>query len=414
MMFTELSRASSCRLLIAMTLMAVGGVAGADANSLADAVTGGEGHVALRYRFEHVDQEDFAEDADASTLRLRLNYTTRAWRNFSMLGEFDYIGELIVNDFNSGAGTSPGRTQYPVVADPKGADLNQLYVDFTGVPGWQWRLGRQRILIDDHRFVGNVGWRQNEQTFDALSVTSKSLPRTELFYSFVSNVNRVFGDTVADGDHGMSTHLLHAKIDLNERIAVTPYGFYIDDDDDPAASTSTFGVRLAISHALAGGTMNFLADAARQADAANAPVDFDATYLRVDVLWTSRTGWSLRAGAESLGGDHTVPGTAFRTPLATLHAFQGWADQFLVTPNGGIDDLYGNLGYRHGQWQWQAAFHDFSAESGSADYGTELDFSLTRNFGERYGLMLKSAIFNADEAPFVDTRKYWLMLNADY
>jgi hypothetical protein len=397
-----------------MTLMAVGGMAGADTSNLADAVTAGEAHAALRYRFEHVGQENFTENADASTLRLRLNYTTGTWRDFGMFAEFDYVGELFVNDFNSGAGTSPARSQYPVVADPKGADLNQLYVDYTGMPGWQWRLGRQRILIDDHRFVGNVGWRQNEQTFDALSVTNKSLWRTDLFYSVVTNVNRVFGDTVADGDHSMNTHLLHAKINLSERLSVTPYGFYIDNDDDPAASTSTFGVRLAISQPLGGGTLDFLADAARQADAANAPVDFDATYLRLDVLWTSRGGLSLAVGAESLGGDHTVSGAAFRTPLATLHAFQGWADQFLVTPNGGIDDLHGKLGYRRGPWQWQAAFHDFSAESGSADYGTELDFSVSRNFGERYGLLLKSAIFNADEAPFVDTRKYWLMLSADY
>jgi hypothetical protein len=123
---------------------------------------------------------------------------------------------------------------------------------------------------------------------------------------------------------------------------------------------------------------------------------------------------SLSVSAESLGGDDTISGGAFRTPLATLHAFQGWADQFLVTPDGGIDDLQAKLGYARGKWQWQAAFHDFSAESGSADYGRELDFSVSRNFGDRYALMLKTAIFNADAAPFVHTSKYWLMLSADY
>jgi len=398
-----------------MVCMATSGVAGADdAGNFADAMTAGAAHVALRYRFEHVDQANFVENAEASTLRLRLNYSTGAWRDFQAFGEFDYIGEVFVNDFNSGAGTNPGRSQYPVVADPKGADLNQLYVDYTGMQGWRWRLGRQRILIDDHRYVGNVGWRQNEQTYDALSVMNKSLPETELFYSFVTNVNRVFGDTVAAGDHGMNTHLLHARIELNERLSVTPYGFYIDNDDDPTVSTSTFGVRLAVSHPFAGGTLSYLADAARQTDAADALVDFDANYLRLDVSWAGQGGLSLSAGAESLGGDHTLSGAAFRTPLATLHAFQGWADQFLSTPDGGIDDLHGKLGYRRGLWQWQAAFHDFSAESGSVDYGTELDVSVSRNFGDRYALMLKSAIFNADEAPFVDTRKYWLMLSADY
>jgi hypothetical protein len=58
--------------------------------------------------------------------------------------------------------------------------------------------------------------------------------------------------------------------------------------------------------------------------------------------------------------------------------------------------------------------HDFAAESGTADYGTEFDFSVSRDFGERYSLLLKSAVFNAGDAPFADTRKYWLMLTADY
>ena len=85
-----------------------------------------------------------------------------------------------------------------------------------------------------------------------------------------------------------------------------------------------------------------------------------------------------------------------------------------MTPDAGVNDLQAKLGYARGQWQWQAAFHDFSAETGGADYGTELDFSVSRNFGERYAVMLKTAIFNADEPPFVDTNKYWLMLTADY
>jgi hypothetical protein len=414
MTFTDRAASYRVRLLAAMTFMAASGVAGAATSSFADALTAGEAHVALRYRFEHVDQDNFTEQADASTLRLRLNYTTGEWRKFRMFAEFDYVGEVFVNDFNSGAGTSPGRIQYPVVADPEGADLNQLYADYTALPGWRWRLGRQRILIDDHRFVGNVGWRQNEQTYDALSVTTSRLPKTELFYGFVTNVNRVFGDTVPEGDHNMDTHLLHARIELGKRLSVTPYGFFIDNHDDPTASTSTMGARLEVSHSLAGGTLSYLADAARQVDAANAPVNFEAGYLRFDLSWTGPGGLSLSVSAESLGGDDTISGGAFRTPLATLHAFQGWADQFLVTPDGGIDDLQAKLGYARGKWQWQAAFHDFSAESGSADYGRELDFSVSRNFGDRYALMLKTAIFNADAAPFVDTSKYWLMLSADY
>lgn len=412
--FTDLSRTASGRWPIALMLMAACGVAGADTNNFADAVTAGEAHAALRYRFEHVDQESFTDEANASTLRLRLNYATGAWRDFKAFAEFDYVGEVLVNDFNSGEGTSPGRTRYPVVADPEGADLNQVFVDYNGVPGWQWRLGRQRIVLDDHRFVGDVGWRQNVQTFDGMSITVRRLPKTELFYSVVTNANRIFGDTVPGGDHSMNTHLLNARITVNDQLSATPYGYYIDNDDDPAASTFTIGVRLAANYPLGQDTLSFLAEVSKQTDAANAPVDFDAGYLHLEAQWAGQGGLSLGVGIESLGGDRARAGAAFRTPLATLHAFQGWADQFAVTPNAGIDDLYGTLSCRRGPWRWQAALHDFRAESGPAKYGREFDFSVGRNLGERYALLLKSAFFDAGDAAFSDTRKYWLMFTADY
>ena len=45
-----------------------------------------------------------------------------------------------------------------------------------------------------------------------------------------------------------------------------------------------------------------------------------------------RVGWERLSGSEREG--------QFQTPLATLHAFNGWADKFLSTPVNGIEDLY--------------------------------------------------------------------------
>ena len=163
--------------------------------ALGDAVTSGKAHVALRYRYEHVDQDNLLKDANASTVRVRLNYLTANWRAWSAFGEFDHVAEVIVADYNSGGGTSPGRTQYSTVADPRGSDLNQLYLQYQPSEDWFLRLGRQKILLDNHRFVGHVGWRQNEQTYDGLSLTLKSIPSTDLFYSYIENVNRVFGQS---------------------------------------------------------------------------------------------------------------------------------------------------------------------------------------------------------------------------
>jgi hypothetical protein len=61
-----------------------------------------------------------------------------------------------------------GKSQYPIVADPGNGELNRLQLQYRGINNAIVTLGRQRITIDDQRFVGNSGWRQNEQTFDAV------------------------------------------------------------------------------------------------------------------------------------------------------------------------------------------------------------------------------------------------------
>ncbi|MCI0518182.1 MAG: alginate export family protein [Woeseiaceae bacterium] len=389
-------------------------VAADEPQAFADALTAGKAHVNLRYRYEHVDQDNFTETADASTLRFRLNYATGNWKNWSGFGEFDYIGELFLDDFDSGGGTSPDRTQYPVVADPEGADLNQLYLDYQAGTALRLRLGRQRINLDNQRFVGGVGWRQNEQTYDGFNVDLHSLPKTVVNYTYVTQVNRIYGERSTIGKDDENTHLLNARIALAEAWSLTPYAYYIDSEDTPAFSTITAGVRAAGKFAIGSSSMQLIAEYATQSETADAPVDFRADYYLVDATWAMKNGLSFGIAWELLGGDDTVAGAAFRTPLATLHLFQGWADQFLTTPDAGIDDIYATIQYGFAKWKLQAVYHDFSAQSGSAQWGKELDFSVARSLGDRYSVLLKGAMFDADSSSYVDADKYWLMLTADF
>lgn len=380
-----------------------------------DAVMSGSPHVNLRYRFEHVEQDDFDENANASTLRIRLNYGTEKWRGWSGFAEFDYIAEVLVNDFNSGAGTSPpDRDQYPLVADPKGADLNQLYLDYEGFDKTRLRFGRQKILLDNERFVGPVGWRQNEQTFDGVSATLNGLPKTELFYSYIARVNRVFGERSFAGQQDMNTHLLNGRIGVTDKWQLTPYAYFIDNDDAPEFSTSTLGVRANGEVGLAGGAVKLLAEFATQSDAANNPVSYRAQYIHLRADWAMHNGLTLGLAVEGLGGDQNDPGKAFRTPLATLHPFQGWADQFLITPNAGIQDVYASVKYKLNKWTLLGVYHDFSAADGGARWGSEIDLAASRAMGERYSILLKAAFFRADDASFVDTNKIWVQLVANY
>lgn len=390
-----------------------------DASSIADAVLKGTPHVNFRYRYEFVDEADFAEDANASTLRFRLNYATGQWRGWSGFGEFDYVDHLLFRDFNSGGGTSsPDRSQYPVVADPKGADLNQFYIDYKGFPDTRLRFGRQRILLDDERFVGGVGWRQNEQTYDGFSALFNGLRRTEIFYSYIAQVNTIFGERSSSGRRNVNTHLLNARIDLGEKWKLTPYYYFIDDDDVATFSTGTLGARLNGALKAGEGSIKLLAEVATQSDVADNPVSYDATYYHLNANWATKNGLSLGLGIESLGGDENDAGKAFRTPLATLHKFQGWADQFLGTassvPQAGVNDLYLSAQYALKKWNLQAVYHDFSAESGSANWGSEVDLAASRSLGQRYSVLLKAAFFSADNTAFDDATKIWVQLAANF
>jgi hypothetical protein len=100
--------------------------ASAQENGLSEAVTSGKAKIALRLRYEHVDQDGFAKDANALPWRIRLNYQTGDWHNWSAFGEFDHIAEVILDSYNTGAGTSPDRSQYPVVADIRSLQIRKV------------------------------------------------------------------------------------------------------------------------------------------------------------------------------------------------------------------------------------------------------------------------------------------------
>ena len=229
---------------------------------------------------------------------------------------------------------------------------------------WKFRVGRQRILLDNQRFVGGVGWRQNEQTYDALALSSSAIAKTALTYAYVGQVRRIFGQNSAAGKWNVDTHLLNAKVTINDSWSVTPYYYYIDNQDAAATSTGTLGARFAGNLKVGEGKIGLVAELATQSDAGDNPASYDADYAHLSALWSMDSGLSLGLAFESLGTDSSTF-ESFRTPLATLHAFQGWADVFLTTPAAGIEDLYLTAKFKAGNWNLTGVYHDFSAETGS-------------------------------------------------
>ena len=383
----------------------------------ADNVTGlfteGKAAVGFRYRLESVDQDAFDHDATASTLRTRLGFTSGAWKGFGFLAEYDYIFNVGWDDYNAGAGNTPDKVQYPVVADPEGADLNQAFLQWQSTGGTLLRGGRERIMYDNSRFVGNVGWRQNEQTYDGVYFQHKAAG-FDWQGAWVGRVNRVFGRDVPDGRHDNNTWLLNLSKAKEGVGKLTAYYYDIDDKETASFSTVSAGLRFTADLKTESALYGFAADFAHQNDAHANPVDYSANYYRFDVSATVG-GFTPYLGYESLGGDASRPGASFRTPLATLHAFNGWADKFLTTPNAGLDDLFLGARGKAGAWSWELTYHDFRAQEGPGSFGDEVDASLGRALFEKFGVLVKAAWFDGEPAmPYDDTTKLWVQLTADF
>jgi hypothetical protein len=376
------------------------------AENLKEALREGDVIVDLRARYEGVEQGGFESDAVAFTNRVRTGFETAPLKATTFLAEAVVI-DALVDDYNS---TTNGETQYPVVPDPADVEaINRFTVTNKSLERTTLTFGRQRIFQDDQRFVGNVGWRQFEQTFDALRAQwAGGKIKTDLTYA--AQVNRVFGPDSPQGKWEGDVVLATFGYTLPAG-TLTLFDYYLDIDGVAAVSTNTFGVKLAGSKPMGERTATYAVAYAQQAEAGLNSADVDAEYVFAEGgLNFARFGVGL--GYELLSSDGT---TAFATPLATLHAFQGWADKFLATPAAGIEDTYVRFSYpfsKRGKFTSIAAvavFHDYQADVGSAHFGEELNLQLVARTA-KVALTAKYADYRADGL-FTDTEKLWLSVD---
>jgi len=363
------------------------------AAGMGEAVTGGKVNLDVRYRYESVEQTGAAHDATASTLRTRLGYRTGDLGGNTVYLEFEDIVAIGPDKYNS---TRNEYTTYPVVLDPEGTGVNQVYLERGRRDGVTLRIGRQRIVLDNARFVGDVGWRQNQQTYDAVSLVDSHTKGVTLTYVYLWNVSGVdFADTAQD------SHLVNLAFRGTDRGSLVLYGYWLNNNDAPATSSVTYGGRYGGRYAREDGAATLTLEYARQAEYAGSGIG-DNDYKFAEVTAGSDRS-TAGAAYEVMGGDGT---TAFQTPLATKHAFDGWADQFLTTPADGLVDTAFTLAVRGQSTTLKGVYHRFTADRGSATYGTEWDAVLERKLGD-HTLGVKYADYAADSFG-ADTKKLWV------
>lgn len=367
-----------------------------------------------RLRYESVDQDGLAAEADALTLRIRAGVEAKA-RRWSALVEGQ--GNLaLVDDYFDGLHGAAAR---PLVADPENIALARAQLRYAA-PTFAVTAGRQRIALDDERFVGAVPFRQNGQSFDALRAEITPTKGVKADLAYVWSVRTIWG---IDGTGARQGAVSGDNLFGNASVA-TPIGkavafAYLVDQDEATMqgfrlSSQSYGVRLDGNQPLGKAKITWQLSYARQSDWHRNPNDYSADYWLADVA-VDLGGPRVGAGYEILGADKGIALTSFQTPLATGFKFQGWADKFLTTPPDGVRDLYASAG-----WGWkevgplkavtlQAVWHDYRSDRASRSYGDEIDLLASAKLG-KVTTSARYAHYDADTFA-TDTDKFWLQLD---
>jgi len=392
-------------MMIAIGSVALPSAADETADNLLDAITKGTFSLNLRYRYEDVDQTGFDDRGKASTLRTMAGYRTRWWKGIEAYLEFEDVHNLgLSNDHNNaGAGSLwNGVTDRPVIPDPALTEFNQAYLGWRPLRSLPFRFGLQEIVIDNSRFVGNVAWRQNHQTFEAARVAFEGVENLAVSYSYIGRQHTVNGASLP-----MSTSHLGAAYAIDGIGTLRAYGMLLDYERQAQwdLSTTTYGGffdgKAKLSESL---RLTYRLEHARQQDAGNNPNRISTEYGRAD-LGLSISKVTIAAGYEVLGG--SPEDGQFRTPLATLHKFNGWADKFTNTPTNGLQDLFLSVTAGLGKWKIMAIYHDFSADTGGDNWGTELDATVIYTTPWKQQVALKYAAYEAEDWA-TDTTKIWI------
>lgn len=358
--------------------------------------------VQFRLRYEDVDVAN-VDQQNQTTLRTRLNYKTGDLYNLFAVAEVDDVRST---------------DNEALIGDYKYTQINQGYIGYKGPANTLAQLGRQRIILDNQRFVGGVGFRQNEQTYDAFSAKNTAVEGLTAYYAYVATVNRIFPEGSGKEEHDNETHLVNVNYKGLEFAKLTGYAYLIDNQDVAAFSTDTYGVRTTGDVKLDALKLSYEAEFAQQSEGSDNPASYSASYYKLGA-GINFDAFGAKIGYEVLGSDDGKAG--FITPLATLHAFNGWTDKFLFGGKGnwenGLVDTHLIVTAKLAGLKLLAKYHKFDSDYGDIDMGKEWGVSATYPFANHYSVGVKYASFSgADEGYGFsnDTDKLWLTFQANY
>ncbi len=385
-----------------------------------DALVGGKPILDVNFRWGYA-KRDALDDSHAATVRTRLGYQTGSLRGVSGLVEMVNTASPKPSGYFDGVeANDKGQT---IIADPERTDVNRVWLRFAREDwaGLDLKGGRQRIKLDDDRWIGNVGWRQNEQTFDAARLQSSlGIEKLLVQYVYAWEVNRIFADRGPDPrrDFNPRSHFVNVAYDHGPAVKAVFFAYLIDpsEDDFRSLGSQTYGLRLTGKVPLGERlSLPYQASYAFQEDWGDNPTSYGAHYAFAEAGIAFERIGRISTGFELLGSDRDA---VVVTPFSTAHKFNGFADVFLNNGgNRGLRDLYVSVAptIPVPGLKLKLIVHRFWDDQGGDLLGQEYDAVATYDFNSHVGLLYKFAYFDGGRKPaFQTTTRSTLQLTVKF
>ncbi|MDF7809302.1 alginate export family protein [Pontiellaceae bacterium B12219] len=354
--------------------------------------------VRLGYEYDNLSDNGL-KAANALLTRTRVTYATDNEEGFNLMLQAQYVGPL--NDTYG-----PENPNYDPIPDPEAFRFQQAYLAYSGYDSIG-KIGAQEIILDNARFIGNVDWRFNAQSFNAGLLQNKSIENLTLLYAYADSINATNGEV----NHDRQYNMFHGTYQLNEANQASAF-VYLQENDN-SANINTAGLRFWGQH----DAVSYDAMAALQRDAyygfLTGGYDFET--------------FGIELGAEYISGGNDSR-DRFQTLNGTAHAFNGWADQFLGTGSGlpaGLVDVWvqGTLSPMDamdliGVYHYFNTAADTPSTSFSGDYGQEIDAMLKYKVCKNFNALTGAAFyFKGDDAASnftADETVFWVRGNFSF
>ena len=382
--------------------------------SLIESLKQGKLSINSRLRYESFDLDAAGtlpdgglKDRSGQSLRIRYGYTTPEINGFKAMIEGETLKSVASDITDIHFLDSLG----------EGTDLNQAWIQYTDGDSGSFKLGRQIYALDDHRFIGHVGWRQNIQTFDAATAIYNGIENLTLKTFYLATQNAVNGS-----NNDLDAKGINASYKVADNLTITGFHYEIKGEDtgNANASNETTGLRAVGSTEFIGKKLNYSFSIAEQEDTGPSSLDYTASYQAADLSTV------LSDSKITVGTGLELMEAGFRTPLATVHKFNGFADALLPLGGftNGLKDYYVYAGYKipvGSGIKTKLIYHWFDSESAGStgqDGGNELDLVASYKLDKGLSIVGKYGNYKADggvgNAGAADKKMFTLELNLTY